>query len=90
MTPKEVSGLRSQLGLSQVQFGQLLGVHPLTVSRWERGLLVPTPHQTALIESFAKARTAEQTIGDQVANLLMTAGVAVALYALLQAAFSEE
>jgi len=90
MTAAQVQAIRTSLGLSQVQLGQLLGVHPLTVSRWERGLLAPTPHQTALLDSFGKASSTETQIGDEVANLLLTAGVAVALYALLKAAFGED
>ena len=70
MTAAELQKLREKLGLSQVQLAQLLGVHPLTVSKWERGILAPTPHQNALLESFAKARSARKTIGDEVGNLL--------------------
>lgn len=91
MTPGEIYQIRKQqLGMSQVQFSQLFGVHPLTVSRWERGLLAPTPHQTALLQSFAKAQDAQADIGKQVTDLLVTAGIAVALYALLRAALGEE
>ena len=90
MTATELQKLREKLGLSQVQLAQLLGVHPLTVSKWERGILAPTPHQNALLESFAKARSARKTIGDEVGDLLLTAGVVVALYALLSAAFADE
>jgi len=90
MTAADLQKLREKLGLSQVQLAQLLGVHPLTVSKWERGILAPTPHQNALLESFAKARSARKTIGDEVGDLLLTAGVVVALYALLSAAFGDE
>jgi putative transcriptional regulator len=90
MTPDELSRLRTALGLSQVQFAQLLGVHPLTVSKWERGLLAPTPHQGALLGSFAKAKSKQKKVGEEVAELLLTAGVMVALYTLLNAAFGDE
>ena len=90
MTAAEVFAIRSQLGLSQVQLAQLLGVHPLTVSKWERGVLGPTPHQGALLQSFAKASQAKEQIGTEVSHLLVTAGVAVALFALLSAAFGKE
>lgn len=33
MTPDEIRKIRSGLGLSQVQFPELLGVHPITVSK---------------------------------------------------------
>lgn len=90
MNAKEVLGLRTRLGLSQAQLAQLLGVHPLTVSKWERGKLTPTPHQNELLESFAKARRTQKTIGNEVAELLLTAGVVVALYKLLEAAIGDE
>jgi len=90
MTGKQVSELRQKLGLSQAQLAQLLGVHSLTVSKWERNILVPTPHQEELLSSFAKARRAQKTIGEEVAELLLTAGVVVALYTLLEAAFGDE
>lgn len=90
MTAAEISIVRSQLGFSQVQLAQLLGVHPLTISKWERGVLAPTPHQSALLQSFLKASQAKKQIGSEVSNLLVTAGVAVALWALLNAAFDKK
>lgn len=90
MNAKEVLELRGRLGLSQAQLAQLLGVHPLTVSKWERNLLTPTPHQVDLLNSFAKARRAQKSIGEEVAELLLTTGVVVALYKLLEAAFGDE
>lgn len=87
LTKDEISDIRkTKLNLTQVQFAQLFGVHPLTVSKWERGDLRPTPHQHALMESFRTAGTKHENIGEQVAALLMTAGIAIALLALLDAA----
>lgn len=90
MTPEEIRTVRSRLDLSQVQLAKLLGVHPVTVSKWERGVLTPTPHQIALLQSFAKASQEEEKIGDEVESTLVTAGVAVALYVLLRAAFNDD
>lgn len=89
MTSPEVTKIRTDLGLTQVQFGQLLGVHPLTVSKWERGLLDPAPHQQALINSFQRAKAAQAAVGKEAQTLLATAGVALALFILLRAAFGE-
>ena len=33
-----VRRIRKRLGLSQAAFGKLVGRHPITVSKWERGL----------------------------------------------------
>ena len=89
LTKDEVQSIRTRLGMSQVQLAQLLGVHPLTVSRWERGMLAPAPHQQAMLESFRRATSAKTDIGSTVGALMLTAGIAVALYALLHAAFGE-
>jgi len=35
MTPDEVRRARKALGLSQLKFAALLGVHPVTVKKWE-------------------------------------------------------
>jgi len=42
MTPAELQQYRTKLGLSQVALSLLLGFHPITVSKWERGV-VPVP-----------------------------------------------
>lgn len=90
MRPDEIVAIRTGLGFTQVQLAQLLGVHPLTVSKWERGELSPSPHQQALLDSFRKAKQSKSDIGETVASILVTAGVIVALYALLKAALEEK
>lgn len=90
MPAAEVTAIRVSLGLTQVQLAQLLGVHPLTVSKWERGQGEPSPHQAAMLASFRAARGSRQDIGEVVAGLLVTAGVAVALWAILDTAFGKK
>ncbi len=84
----QIRRIRNRLGLSQRQLADLLGVHPLTVSKWERGLLSPNAHQEDLLRSFGEAEGTEN-IGETVGKLLLTVGVAAALLALLKAAFDE-
>ncbi len=43
---------RRLLRLTQVEFAQLLGVHPITVSKWERRTTEPTAYLRALISEF--------------------------------------
>lgn len=79
-----VVSLRKNLGLSQVEFGQLFGVHFMTVSKWERGLVTPTPYQLALMAQFAKtAAVKQEEAREQVKNILVGAGVVAALLWLL-------
>ena len=84
-----IRDLRKDLGLTQAQLGQLLGVHSLTVSKWERGLLTPTPYYFAMLDSFKTARKRKPEIGNTVATLLVGAGIAAALYFLLKAAIED-
>ncbi len=86
MDPREIAQLRTDLGLSQVQFGQLFGTHFMTVSKWERGVLTPNPYQQALMEQFRK--TADQKKAkerEQLGKILVGAGVIAALVWLLVA-----
>jgi len=41
MGKEEIKALRASTGLSQVEFGDLIGVSSITVSRWERGVQNP-------------------------------------------------
>lgn len=79
----DVAHLRKKLSLSQAQFGNLFGVHPMTVSKWERDILRPTDYQLALMMDFEKAakkKEVQETIG----AVLVGAGIAAALYLLLK------
>ena len=83
MNAAEIKALRGQLGLNQVEFAQLAGVHPITVSKWERNEATPTPYQSALFEQFREgARNRE--VRSTLKNVLMAAGVIFALALLLK------
>lgn len=41
MTPIRFAIIRKLAGLAQHELAERLGVNPMTVSKWERGLLVP-------------------------------------------------
>lgn len=53
--PFDLKALRSRLGVSQSQLAELVGAHPMTVSRWERGVLRPSDHQERLLRSLLRA-----------------------------------
>ncbi len=73
---------RTALGLTQAEFGQLMGVHAMTVSKWERGETSPTPYQLNLFEQFAQGAK-EQEVKSTLKTILIGAGVAVAIALLL-------
>jgi len=87
MKPEQILTLRGALGLSQVQFAQLFGVHFMTVSKWERGVIAPSPYQLALMSQFQQTAAAKQQQAQEVVkNLLVGAGVVAALAWLLTTA----
>jgi transcriptional regulator with XRE-family HTH domain len=79
----DVTQLRKKLELSQAQFGNLFGVHPMTVSKWERGILKPTDYQLALMMDFEKAAKKKE-VTETIGAVLVGAGIAAALYLLLK------
>lgn len=85
MQAVEIQSTREKLGLTQTQFGQLLGVHSMTVSKWERGVAVPTPYQQALINEFKAASKKKEVANSDISGLLLGVGVAAALFLLLSA-----
>ncbi len=89
MTANEVKQIREALGLTQVQLAQLMGLHPITVSKWERGESEPTPYQVNLLNHFREgARTKE--VKENLVQVLLGMGVAVALALLLKHLLSKK
>lgn len=60
MNAAEIKAARNTLGVSQSGLADLLGVHPVTVSNWERGVLTPTTWQGALLRALAKSPRASE------------------------------
>jgi molybdopterin-binding protein len=60
-----ISAIRRRIGLTQAQLAELLGVHTMTVSKWERGLLAPSAHQKRLLASFQTAGERGVTLAGQ-------------------------
>jgi DNA-binding transcriptional regulator YiaG len=83
MIASEIRKMRVKLGLNQVEFAQLAGVHPITVSKWERNESVPTAYQNALFDQFREAARDKQ-VRETLKNILIGAGVALALAILLK------
>lgn len=53
-TPKEISRLRTRLGLTQEKMAQKLGVSFATVNRWEKGRAAPTGLSLGILDTVEK------------------------------------
>ncbi len=60
MNANEIKRARRRLSLSQVELAEKLGVHPMTVSRWERGV-VAMPEPTARLLALLVDMTGKPT-----------------------------
>jgi putative transcriptional regulator len=84
MNNLEIKATREALGLNQPLFAQLMGVHPITVSKWERGVSPPTPYQEEFFKHFQIAAK-DKEVHDTLKGVLIGAGVIAALFLILQA-----
>ncbi len=82
MNKESIAELRGRLGLNQMEFGNLFGVHPMTVSKWERGTLSPNHYQLALMNEFLRAARSKE-VRETLGAVLVGAGIAAALLLLL-------
>ena len=83
MDRQSLRSLRKQLRLSQAELGLLVGAHPMTVSKWERGVLEPNAYQLALLERFELAPLGAGS-SSPVKRLLASGGPPAAIAWLLQ------
>ena len=56
MNTTEIKRIRRRLKLTQAELSRFVGVHPVTVSRWERGDLSPRPWAESLLRAWGFAQ----------------------------------
>ena len=78
---------RANLGLTQGELAGLMGVHPLTVSKWERGVAAPTAYQRALLDAFSLAADRLPGVGPAAVQAAAGRGVPRGLLLLLAGAY---
>lgn len=85
LAPNEVQSIRARLGVSQGELATWLGVHAITVSRWERGALLPTTYQSTLLRAFGSAAERAPDVGRRAVAATVADGVPSALFILFEA-----
>ena len=50
----DVKGLRQQLGMTQAELAQAIGVQTATVARWEQGIMKPSPMAVTQLQRMAR------------------------------------
>ncbi len=54
LVPMDVARIRKSHGLTQARLAAIVGVHPMTVSKWERGALEPGPFERTILASLSR------------------------------------
>ena len=54
LTPEEIQAIRERLGPTQADFAQLTGIGEATISRWERGRMLPNRAMDRYLRLLAK------------------------------------
>ncbi|AFJ21470.1 hypothetical protein [Salisaeta icosahedral phage 1] len=91
-TPAEIRALRRDLGLRQVDFCEVLGVHQTTLSDWESGRSSPDLYKRTVLEQLRRRlREAErEQRTEQFRSKLLRASLSTGLHALFRTLFSGE
>ncbi len=63
MTPDQLRRIRRRLGLTQSKFAALVGVHLVTVKKWETGRLGMRPTSDRLIRLLAAQQSKSRRSG---------------------------
>lgn len=87
MTAADVKRIRAALGMTQETLARLLGVHGLTVSKWERGVSTVSPWQAGLLAVFEQATVQEPSVGRWASETLAGEGAPAALHTLFDVVF---
>jgi DNA-binding transcriptional regulator YiaG len=53
-TPERIRALRTKLGLKQIELADLLGIHAITISRWEQGHYEPSSLAEEKLDKLAR------------------------------------
>lgn len=86
IAPSDITKLRKDLKLTQLEFAQLFGVHHMTASKWERGGLKPTGYQLALMTDFRQGLRNDPNVANLLSAMLVGSSVTNALFMLLHRA----
>jgi len=68
--PYDLRALRRYLQLTQLELARLVGVHSVTVSRWESGLARPNWFQISLLREYEKAWQRYPPIASHIAETI--------------------
>jgi putative transcriptional regulator len=65
LTADEIRELRERMGISQTEFGKLIGVEQTVVSRWERGANRPLNLYAENISKLAQKHARQLAMADK-------------------------
>ena len=88
--PEIIKRARAKLGMSQVEFGSIVGVTAQTVKNWEQGRGFPNKMQFEIIGQLANIQDPDEEEKINWKKALVTGGVAFGLFLILKKIFEED
>lgn len=79
---------RTALGVTQAEMATLLGVHWITVSKWERGVNSVPPRVAEMADHLSHGARAQPALREEVPSMLCEHGRDYTVYRLLSAYFT--
>jgi transcriptional regulator with XRE-family HTH domain len=86
----ELRTIRLGLALTQDEMAQLMGVHKITISKWERLVAKPSAYHQEFYDAFRRALSRVPGLGQAIPLILYNSGVTQALYVLLESAYKKK
>ena len=88
MIPTQVANMRRRLGLTQADLGKMLGRHQLTISKWERGELIPKGWDVEMLEVLEVVSALHDDLPVILSDHLRIMGAPSALHLVLSRRFA--
>lgn len=89
MSPEDIKAVRLAMEHTQQELAALLGLHAMTISKWERGVAHPGPYHIALLAAFQRSAGSRPNVGRCAREALPVKRAPYALYVMLGGAFGE-
>ena len=87
LTRTEICTIRTALGMTQADLAQVIGVHSMTVTKWESGALTLDGDNAAILVALLPWRAVDAArLGGELKHILATRGHLAARHRLLGSA----
>lgn len=89
MKATELKEIRDRLGMTQSELANVLGVHSMSISKWELGKNPIPVYHASILDVFSMAVKRNPEIGEEVKVFIYSDGQVYALYKIMECALGK-